>query len=297
MWTCQSRIESTFLPYVVLVVGMSPTSILQIQGEMTVTGNSVPIDSQTHNERKTEVLQLSSPIECGLGSGEQRFKCTLRDHDQGGHQGLLPPEKLFGPLVCNQIWSPSTTGNSEGIDSPRTPRSFGSAKTLKFGKSELEARGLVWMAACEGFVTAVRGDGVLLAWTIETGERGAPSLLQMDLIAVESQDSIPDHERAGCKGDSGKLRHSMLSSILPFRGREMTDCCDVKVGPQGMWANSEDGIDSLCIWSHRFALLERAGARVLLSAGHPDGAVHSYSIGAGQVSLMQVLRLTQSFEF
>jgi hypothetical protein len=264
------------------------------QDENSETGNSVSLGVQ-NNEGSDECLQQSSPVVCGLESCEQRGKVACWDNEQSGQQGPLPPEKLFGPLVRNRVWrsSPMSNSESENVNSPRTLRGFGSAKRfeVQVGQTVLECCGLVWMAACDGFVTAVRGDGVLLAWTIESGERGAPSLLQIELIVVETQELISEQERAGGRGDRGKLRQSLFSSILPFRNREVTDCCDVKVGPQGMWATYEHEDDSYGLWSQRFALLERAGARVVLSAGHPDGTVHSYSIGAGQVSLMQVMKI------
>ncbi len=272
--------------------GISPTAASQ--PEITAKGDLVSLEIQ-NNESIKECLQQSIPMicvseSCESESCEQGEKVVFWDNDQSGQQGPLPPEKLFGPLVRNRIWSPLSMRSSENGNAPTTPRVFGSAKSFDVVQTESESCGLVWMAACEGFVTAVRGDGVLLAWTIESGERGVHSLLQIDLIVVETQESLPEQERAGGRG---KARHSMFSSILPFRSRESTDGCNVKVGPQGMWATNEPGDDSTGLWSQRFALLERAGARVVLSAGHPDGTVHSYSIGAGQVSLMQVLKVVK----
>ncbi len=141
------------------------------------------------------------------------------------------------------------------------------------------------MSACSDVLAAVRADGALLLWTIEAGENGIQSLLKVDLKTAAMNETALSAASLAAETEKPDFKRTLLSKL--FSGS--TECNhDVMVGPHGMCPDhgNEDGYCGT--WSQRFALLERAGGRILLSAGHPDGSVHSYSIGSGHVSRMQV---------
>ena len=230
-------------------------------------------------------------LDVGFQNACDKLDNAAQELEFGGQRGPLPPEKIFGPLLRHRAWSspPTKYSDRDALHSPSTPRSCESGLETRsndgpINYTDFDARGLIWLKACTDILAAVRADGSLIIWTIEGGERGVLSLLKVDLLSVTTQElQIEGGLRSG---DKGKIRQGLLSSI--FTTKETGFSREIMVGPHGMcpYDEYEDGRGG--VWCQRFALLERAGGRVLLSAGHPDGTVHSFSIGAGQVSRMQV---------
>ena len=167
---------------------------------------------------------------------------------------------------------------------PSTPRSNKDIfDSVSASIEDSYGHGLIWIGVCADILVAVRADGNLLIWTLENGERGIPLLTKLDVKFTSSQEKSMSSVSLG--NDYGKIRRSILSSVfIKYADGNQ----DVSVGPHGMCPCDESEEGRCGVWSQRFALLERTGGRLLLSAGHPDGTVHCYSISAGQVSRMQV---------
>ena len=202
-----------------------------------------------------------------------------------GQKGPLSPEMVFGPLARHRILSTTMQDClSTNKSNPSTPRSNKDIfDSMPASIDDSSGQGLIWIGVCADILAAVRADGNLLIWTLENGERGIPLLTKLDVKFTPIQEKSMSSVSLG--NDYGKIKRSILSSVFI---KHADGNQDVSVGPHGMCPNDESEDGRCGVWSQRFALLERIGGRLLLSAGHPDGTVHCYSISAGQVSRMQV---------